>query len=61
MYYTVAVPDYIFEGGDGHNFAAARDTRYIYVQLRDMLVEYLERREVIEAPDLSTVYRKADG
>ena len=60
-YYTVAVPDYIFEGGDGHNFAAAHDTRYVYVQLRDMLVEYLEARKLIEAPDISTVYRKIHG
>jgi len=56
-YYTVAVPDYIFEGGDGHNFMAARDTRYIYVQLRDMLVEYLEARQNIEAPDIAKVYQ----
>jgi len=56
MFYTVAVPDYIFEGGDGHNFAAAKDTRYVYVQLRDMLVEYLEARGNIEAPNIAWVY-----
>ena len=56
-YYSVAVPDYIFEGGDGHNFAVAQDPRYIYVQMRDMLVEYLEARRVVDVPDISSVYR----
>ncbi|HQP32174.1 MAG TPA: 5'-nucleotidase C-terminal domain-containing protein, partial [Deltaproteobacteria bacterium] len=59
--YTVAVPDYIFEGGDGHNFAAARDAHYVYVQLRDMLVEYLEARRDIDAPDIARLYGNGPG
>lgn len=58
-YYTLAVPDYIYEGGDGYAFQNARDTRYIYVQLRDMLAEYLTVRREITAPDVRGVFHSS--
>lgn len=58
-YYTLAVPDYIYEGGDGYAFQNAKDTRYVYVQLRDMLAEYLTARREITAPDVRDIFRSS--
>ncbi len=59
-YYTVVVPDFIFDGGDNYNFKNARNVVNTYIPVRDMLVEAIKEAKVLTPEPVTYIVEKSE-
>lgn len=57
-WYTVAAPDYVFQGNEAMSFEAAKDAYSTGVLIRDLMIDYVKRVKQVKAPKDQRLIRK---